>query len=81
MNDAIACIEDTLRSLLDEAREARQAAAAGRGSPQEGFALGRAEALTEVLHTWSNQLETFGLDSQINGVWAELREFLSPQGY
>ena len=81
MNEALSCIEDTLRSLLDEAKEARQVAVAGRGSAGEGFVVGRAEALTEVLHTWSNQLETFGLTTQLNGVWTELREFLSPQGY
>jgi hypothetical protein len=75
------CIEDTLRLLLEEAKESQQAAVAGRGSPGEGFVIGRAEALTEVLHTWSNQLQTFGLDPQLNGVWAELREFLASQGY
>lgn len=76
MNEAMSCIEDTLRSLLDEAIEARHAAVVGRGSPGEGFVVGRSEALTEALHTWSNQLETFGLTSQLNGVWTELREFL-----
>lgn len=81
MNGALSCIEDTLRSLLEEAREARQAANAGRNSPGEGFVVGRAEALTEVLHTWSNQIETFGLSTQLNGVWTDLREFLTPQGY
>jgi hypothetical protein len=81
MNGALSCIEDTLRSLLEEAKEARRAADRGRGSPGEGFVVGRAEALTEVLHTWSNQLETFGLSTQLDGVWIELREFLGPQGY
>lgn len=81
MSEAASCIEDTLRALIGEAREARQAAASGRGSAGEGFAVGRAEALAEVLHTWSNQLETFGLCGQLNGVWSELREFLRPQGY
>lgn len=81
MNEALSCIEDTLRLLLDEAKESRQVADAGGSSPVEGFILGRAEALTEVLHTWSNQLQTFGLESQLNGVWAEMREFLASQGY
>jgi hypothetical protein len=67
--------------LLEEAKEARQAAQAVRNSPGEGFVVGRAEALAEVLHTWSNQIETFGLDTQLNGVWVELREFLAPHGY
>ena len=40
-----------------------------------------AEALTEVLHTWSNQLETFGLANQLNGVWIELRDFLNALDY
>jgi len=81
MNEALSCIEDTLRLLLDEAKESRQAAVAGRGSPGEGFVVGRAEALTEVLHTWANQLQTFGLDAQLNGVWTEMREFLASEGY
>lgn len=81
MSEALSCIEDTLRLLLDEAKEARLAAVAGRGSPGEGFVVGRAEALTEVLDTWSNQVQTFGIDAQLNGVWDEMREFLASQGY
>lgn len=81
MNEALSCIEDTLRLLLDEAKEARQAAAESLGSLGEGFIVGRAEAFTEVLHTWSNQLQTFGLDPRLDGVWADLREFLASQGY
>lgn len=81
MNPAISCIDDTLRLLLDEAKHAKEAAAAKRGSPEEGFEVGRSEALTEVLHTWANQLQTFGLDPQLDGTWQELRAFLTSHGY
>jgi len=81
MNPAISCIEDTLRLLLEEAKQAHEAAAAKRGSPGEGFEVGRSEALAEVLHTWANQLQTFGLDAQLNGAWDDLRAFLTSQGY
>jgi hypothetical protein len=81
MNPAITCIEDTLRLLLQEAKQAKETAAAKRGTPDEGFEVGRAEALTEALHTWANQLQTFALDAQLDGTWEELRAFLSTQGY
>lgn len=81
MNPAISCIEDTLRLLLEEAKQAKETAAGKRGSATEGFEVGRAEALTEALHTWANQLQTFCLDAQLNGMWDELRAFLASQGY
>jgi hypothetical protein len=81
MNPAIACIEDTLRLLLEEAKQAKQTAAAKGGSPAEGFEIGRSEALAEALHTWANQLQTFGLDAQLDGTWEELRAFLASHGY
>ena len=81
MNPAISCIEDTLRLLLEEAKQAKETAAAKRGTPQEGFEVGRSEALAEALHTWANQLHTFGLDAQLNGTWEQLRAFLTSQGY
>ena len=81
MNAAISCIEDTLRLLLEEAEQAKDKASAKRGSPEEGFEVGRAEALAEALHTWANQLQTFGLDTQLNGTWEQLRAFLTKQGY
>jgi flagellar biosynthesis/type III secretory pathway protein FliH len=81
MNPAISCIEDTLRLLLLEAKQAKETAAAKRGGPEEGFEVGRSEALAEALHTWANQLQTFGLDAQLDGAWEELRAFLSNQGY
>jgi hypothetical protein len=81
MNPALSCIEDTLRLLLEEAKEASATAAARRGTPQEGFDVGRSEALVQVLHTWANQVQTFGLDAQLNGAWNELRTFLTGQGY
>jgi hypothetical protein len=81
MNPAISCIEDTLRLLLEEARQAKQTAAANRGKPDEAFEVGRSEALAESLHTWTNQLQTFGLEVELNGAWEELRAFLASQGY
>jgi hypothetical protein len=78
MNPAISCIEDTLRLLLEEAKQAKATASA---SPSEGFEVGRSEALAEVLHTWANQLQTFGLDAQLNGTWQQLRSFLTSEGY
>ncbi len=81
MNPAISCIEDTLRMLLQEAKQAKETAVAKRGSPEEGFEVGRSEALAEALHTWANQLQTFGLDAQLDGTWEELRAFLSNRGY
>jgi len=81
MNSAISCIEDTLRLLLEEAKQAKKTAVAKRGSAEEAFEVGRSEALAEALHTWANQLETFGLDAQLNGTWEQLRAFLTSQGY
>jgi hypothetical protein len=59
----------------------KAARAAKRGGPEEAFDVGRAQALAEVLHTWANQLQTFGLDAQLNGTWDELRTFLASQRY
>jgi hypothetical protein len=81
MNPALCCIEDTLRLLLEEAKQAQDTAAANRGSPGEAFEVGRAEALAEGLHTWANQLQTFGLDAQLNGIWEELTAFLASRGF
>jgi hypothetical protein len=81
MNPAISCIEDTLRLLLEEARQAKETAAAKRGSLEEAFEVGRSEALAQALHTWANQLQTFGLDAQLDGTWDELCAFLTDQGY
>jgi hypothetical protein len=81
MNPAISCIEDTLRLLLEQAKQAKETAAANRGGPTEGFEMGRSEALAETLHTWANQLQSFGLDAQLDGAWEELRIFLADRGY
>src|SRR6516165_2964623 len=81
MNPAITCIEDTLRLLLQEAKQAKETAAAKRGTPDEGFEVGRSEALVETLHTWANQLQTFGLAAQLRGTYEELGRFLASQGY
>ena len=80
MNPAILCIEDTLHLLQEDAKQAQETAAQ-RGSPGEGFEVGRSQALAEALHTWANQRQSFGLDSQLNGTWEQLRAFLTSQGY
>ena len=81
MNSAVFCIEDTLRLLLEEAKQAKDTAAANRGKPGEAFEVGRSEALAEGLHTWANQLQTFGLDAQLNGIWEELCAFLASRSF
>jgi hypothetical protein len=81
MSPAMSCIADTLRLLLEEAKQAKETAAAKGSSAAEGFEVGRSEALTEALHTWANQLQTFGLDVQLDGTWEELQAFLTSQGY
>ena len=78
MNAAISCIEDTLRLLMEEAKQAKKSATASGGG---GFEVGRSAALADTLHTWANQLQTFGLDGQLDGTWAELRSYLTSQGY
>jgi hypothetical protein len=81
MSPEVVCIQDTLRLLLEEARQAREAALAKRGRPEEGFEVGRSEALAEALHTWANQLETFGVAPNLDGAWEELKQFLAERGY
>jgi hypothetical protein len=81
MNAALSCIEDTLRSLLEEAKQAEEAAAANRSIPGGGFEVGRSETLAQVLHTWSNQIRTFELDGELDGVWDELKMYLSRHGF
>jgi hypothetical protein len=81
MDAALAYIEDTLRLLLEEAKQAKQIADPKRGSPEEAFEIGRSEALAEALHTWANQVQTFGLEAQLNETWKEVRAFLASRGY
>jgi len=81
MNPAISCIEDTLRLLLEEAKETKETAAEKRCASADGFDVGQSEALAQVLHTLANQLQTFGIETQLNGAWEELRTFLTSQGY
>jgi len=66
---------------LEEARQAHSTAASKRGTPREAFEIGRAEALTEVLHSWSNRLRTFELERDLRSILPEIREFLAEHGY
>ncbi len=52
-----------------------------RGAPEEAFVLGRSEALTQSLHTWFNQLQTFEIERDLGSVRDELRSFLAREGY
>jgi hypothetical protein len=61
---------------LEEARQAQEEA----GSMKAPFNVGRAEALTESLHTWANQLKTFGLEPRLGAIWDELRAYLAERG-
>ena len=79
MNAALACFGDSIRLLLDEAKDAVRAVTDGRGTPDEAFLQGRSQALAEALHTLSNQLQTFAV--ALPGVRDELHSFLSSQGY
>lgn len=81
MNAAVLCIGDTLRLLLEEAKQAKATAAENQGTSEHVFNVGRSEAFVETLHTWANQLKTFGLDTQLDGAWDELRSFLASRGY
>ena len=81
MSPAITCVADTLRLLLDEARQAGDTAASKRGQPDEAFEVGRSQALIETLHTWVNQVQTFGFGTDLGPVWDDLRTFLAGHGY
>ncbi|MFN6107205.1 MAG: hypothetical protein ACK5EA_22500 [Planctomycetaceae bacterium] len=80
MNAYIACLSDTLSRLLDEAKESEVAAAALNGQSEQAYELGRVEAFTNSLHTWKNQLETFGIGSELGETWKSLNLFLQQRG-
>ncbi len=80
MNDYIACLSDTLSRILEDARECEASAFAASNPTEKAFELGRIEALTNSLHTWKNQLVTFGIGETIGDVWATLNSFLQDRG-
>lgn len=80
MNDYVACLNDTLARLLDDVREIEGSASAMGNSTERAFELGRIEALTSSLHTWKNQLVTFGIGPKIGKVWDALNSFLEERG-
>ena len=47
MNPAISCIEDTLRLLLEEAKQAKEIATVKRGQPGEAFEIEVGPTMTE----------------------------------
>lgn len=80
MNAYIACLRDTLARLLDEAKESESAASWLNGQPGQAFELGRVDAFSNSLHIWKNQLETFGIGSELEDTWADLNQFLQERG-
>lgn len=80
MNAYIACLSDTLSRLLDEAKESEEAARMLNGQSGQAYELGRVEAIINSLHTWKNQLETFGIGSELGDTWEALNLFLQQHG-
>lgn len=80
MNDYLACFSDTLSRLLEDARECEASALAASNPTEKAFECGRMEALTSSLHTWKNQLVTFGIGATIGDVWETLNLFLQDRG-
>jgi hypothetical protein len=80
MSPAALCISDTLRLVLDRAKEA-QLANSDSSDVARAFETGRAQAFTESLHTWSNQIQTFGLQGEIGPVWDDIWLFLKEHGF
>jgi hypothetical protein len=75
-------LSDTLQRLLEEAREEQDLAPPGSPSgPTEAYQVGHLAALLESLHTWANQIQTFGLEQELGQVWDELHLFLTSKGY
>jgi hypothetical protein len=81
MDLAVSCIQDAVRSLLDEARQAKELAVAKRGTPEQDFEVGMSRGLAEALQTLANRLHASGLDSQLNGSWDDLCAFLDAETY
>lgn len=80
MNNYIACISDTLYLLLERAHESEIAAKELPGQDEQAYELAGGQALTHSLHTWKNQLETFGIGSELGEVWNRLNAFLQERG-
>ena len=69
-------MRDTLSRLLDEANESVATATELNGHAGQAYELGRVEAFTNSLHTWKNQLETFGIGPELGDTWKALNLFL-----
>jgi hypothetical protein len=50
------------------------------GQYEQAYELGLVEALTNSLHTWKNQLETFGIGVELGNTWKALNQFLQEHG-
>ena len=50
------------------------------GQSGQAYELGRVEAIINSLHTWKNQLETFGIGSELGDTWEALNLFLQQHG-
>lgn len=69
------CLSDTIIRLIEETIESEAEAARSEGEPGHAYDLGKAEALAQTLHTWKNQLETFGLLEGLGRPGAKLVKF------
>jgi hypothetical protein len=81
MNASTSCLIDTLRLLLEEARQSNQLAETHRGHIEEAYFRGHSDALVQSLHTWVNQIETFGLTEELDDLRSELLLYLKSHGY
>ena len=80
MSAYIACISDTLIRLIEDAIECEGDATRIEDQSGHAYNLGRAEALAQALHTWKNQLETFGLIEELGPVGQNLVKFCLDRG-
>ncbi len=80
MNIYVACMSDTISRLLEEVKESEANAMALNGQYEQAYELGLVEALTNSLHTWKNQLETFGIGVELGNTWKALNQFLQEHG-
>jgi hypothetical protein len=80
MNVYIACVSDTLVRLIEEAKECELVITRSDDQAGSAYEQGRLDALTQSLHTWKNQIETFGLLVELGQVGQGLVDFCRERG-
>lgn len=80
MNAYIACVSDTLARLIEEAKACELEIADSKSQAGRAYEQGRAEALAQSLHTWKNQIETFGFLGELGLVGQGLVNFCLERG-